>query len=155
MSFVIIYFNCIVITLYTFKYHAFPLGLRQMLQDFVVQPNEGEVDGDEGEQPNPNEMLEVQKDKYFLPELSAEEVESVLNGFDLTDYQFDDSPTASSPSLQPLQPNSSTYDKFATISDSLKGTESSDTPPIAFIDIVQQALYDPSVFGPDAFDLTF
>ena len=159
LSFKKIYLNCFVITFEQLQYHSFPSGLRQMLQDFVAQPgpDEGEDGGDANEQPNPNDMLEVQFDKGFLPELSAEEVESVLNEFDLTDYDLtectlDDSPTPSSPSLQP---SSSTYDKFATISKSLEGTESSDTNPIVFIDIVQQALCDPSVFGTDDFDLTF
>ena len=146
------FFHCIRITVYTLKYHSFPLGLRQVLQEFVVKPEEGEVGGDALEQPNPNDMLEVRNENGFLPEFSAEEIERVLKEYDLTEYTFADSPTASSPSLQP---NSSTYDKFATISKSLEGTESSDTTPIAYIDILSQALYDPSVFGPDAFDLTF
>jgi len=146
------FFHLLVMTLHTLKDHSFLLGLRQALQDFVAKPEEGEIDGDADEGPNPNELLEVQNNLDFLPELSAEEVDSFLSEFDLTEYPFSDSPTASSPSLQP---NSTTYDKFANISKNLEGTESSNTTPLTYIDIVQQALYDPSVFGPGAFDLTF
>ena len=127
-----------------------PLGLRQVLEDFVDQPEEGAAGADVCEQQDPSNILEVQNAESELAEISAEDIDSVLAKFDLTQYILSVSPTASSPSLQT---NSTSFEKFSAISKSLE--ESSNITPDSFVDIVQQSLSDPSVFGYDAFDFSF
>ena len=154
------------------------LGLRQVLQDFVV-PEEVTADVDE-EVGDPGDLLEVQNETVncMLANLSAEDVDSVLEQFDLTLFSFPDSPT-SIPSIQTnstsfttvttpdtladntitsvpsVETTSTSFEKFVTISKSLEGTQSSNTNPDTYVDIVQQALYHPSVFGQDGSDFYF
>ena len=133
------------------------LGLRMMLQDFVTtQPDEQEHEDNVGEQPDPSDMLEVRCATDFLmselAEVSEEDVQNCLKEFNLNDYPLSDNP---SPSFTPSPPNDTNFDQFANISKNLDSNESCYTAPERFADIVQQALYDPSVFGHDAFDFSF
>ena len=128
-------------------------------------------------------MLEVlnDTDNFLLAELSAEDVDSILEEFDLTSYSFPESPTSTSfeqcdlslggkepsvstpdtlPDIQitsvpSAQSNSTSFETFATISKCLEGTQSSKTNPDTFVDIVQQALNHPSVFGQDGSQFYF
>jgi hypothetical protein len=106
--------------------------------------------------PDPNEMLEVQCATDFLmsqlAEVSEDDVQNLLKDFNLTDYPLPDNQTPSVPSLQN---NNNNFEQFTNIAKSLDGTESSNTRPEKFADIVQQALYDSSVFGPNDFDFSF
>jgi hypothetical protein len=87
-----------------------------------------------------------------LAEVSEDDVQNLLKDFNLTDYPLPDNQTPSVPSLQN---NNNNFEQFTNISKSLDGTESSNTRPEKFADIVQQALYDSSVFGPNDFDFSF
>ena len=116
-------------------------------------------------------MLEVlnDTDNLMLGELSAEDIDSVLEQFDLTDYSIVDSLeglelSVTTPDTLPdiqitsdpsVQTNSTSFEKFATISKCLEGTKSSNTNPDTFVDIVQQALSHPSVFGQDGSQFYF
>ena len=97
------------------------------------------------------EMLEVRCATDFLMSelavISEEDVQNCLKDFDLTHYP--------SPSLSHSPSNDTNFEQFSNISKNLDSNESCNTAPERFADIVQQALYDPSVFGHDAFDFSF
>jgi len=78
-------------------------------------------------------MLEVHNitDNLMLAELSADDVDSVLEEFDLTNYSFHDSPIKSVPSFET---DSTSVEKCATILESFEGTESTVTTPDSFVD---------------------